>query len=209
MEFINYPQFQHPFSAFCSGPSGVGKTFFLKGFLENRRQMINPPPDKVIWFHGITQQIHEEISDVTFVQGFPINYKDYLGNNSLIILDDLMAECADDKRLTFLFSKGCHHLNVSLIFVTQNIFHKGKEMRTCSLNANYLIVFKNRRDPSQIMHLGRQLYPRRTKFFQEAYDDATNQPFAYLLIDLRNQTCENMRLRANILPNQQQFFYRE
>lgn len=205
--FVDFPRFEHPFTALCAGPTMVGKSWFLKSLLEYRREMINPPPDKVIWFYGIYQKLYDEMNDVTFIEGFPSNYMDYLGTNSLIILDDLMEECGADKRLTYLFTKGCHHLNVSIIFITQNLFHKGKEMRGVSLNSQYLIVFKNRRDPSQIMHLGRQLYPRHTKFFQEVFDDATKAPFSYLLIDLRNQTDENMRLRIQILPNQIQYVY--
>ena len=75
-----------------------------------------------------------------------------------------MAECANDKRLTMLFTKGSHHLNLSVIFITQNLFYKGSQIRDVSLNSQYLILFKNRRDLSQIMHLGRQLYPRKINF---------------------------------------------
>lgn len=52
-----------------------------------------------------------------------------------MILDDVMAECGRDKRLIYLFAKGCHHLNVRVIFVTQNLFHKGSEIRGASLNS--------------------------------------------------------------------------
>lgn len=206
-ELVDFPRFQHPFTATCAGPTQVGKSWFLKEFLYYRREMIHPPPHKVIWFYGIYQDLFNEIPEVTFVEGFPSNFKEYLGTRSLIILDDLMTELENDKRLTYLFSRGCHHLNMSVIFVTQNLFHQGKEMRDVSLNSQYLIVFKNRRDQSQIMHLARQLYPGKTKFFREVFDDATKIPFAFLLIDLRNQTDEGMRLRTQILPNQIQYVY--
>lgn len=204
---MEFPRFQQPFTALCAGPTQVGKSWFLKDLLKFRNEMFNPPPDKVIWFYGIYQILFNEMDDVTFVEGLPTNFKEYLGDNSLIIIDDLMEEVGSDKRLTYLFTKGCHHLNVSVIFITQNLFHKGKEMRGASLNTQYLILFKNRRDQSQIMHLGRQLYPGHSKFFQEVFNDATKKPFSYLLIDLRNQTDENMRLRIQILPNQIQFVY--
>lgn len=204
---VDFPRFKHPFTATCAGPTQVGKSWFLKEFLHYRREMIDPPPDKVIWFYGIYQELFDKIPDVTFIEGFPSNFRDYLGTNTLIIIDDLMSEVGNDKRLTYLFSKGCHHLSMSVIFVTQNLFHKGSEIRDSSLNSQYLIVFKNRRDQSQIMHLGRQLYPGRVKFFREVFDDATKEPFAFLLIDLRNQTDEGMRLRTQILPNQIQYVY--
>ena len=49
-------------------------------------------------------------------------------------------------------------------------------MRTISLNAHYLILFKNPRDASQINHLAKQMYPTKSKFMVEAYRDATLPP---------------------------------
>lgn len=204
---MEFPKLQHPFSMMLAGPSGVGKSWFLKDLLKFRREMIGPTPENIVWFYGIRQNLFDEIDNVTFVEGFPSNYRDYLSTNSLIIIDDLMAECGDDKRMSYLFTKGSHHLNISVVFVTQNIFHHGKEMRCISLNAHYLVLFKNRRDVSQISHLGRQLYPRKLKFFQEVYEDATKNAYSYLLIDLKNHSDERMRLRTQIFPNQTQFVY--
>lgn len=204
---MEFPRFQHPFTMLLAGPTRVGKSWFLRDLLAERRKMFNPPPDKVIWFYGIYQQLYDGMHDVIFVEGFPSNYREYLGATSLIILDDLMMECGDDERLTYLFTKGSHHLNLSVIFITQNLFHKGKEMRSVSLNSQYLVLFKNRRDMTQIIYLGRQLYPRHSKFFQEVFEDATKKPFSYLLVDLRNETVERMRLRTQILPGQTQFVY--
>lgn len=204
---MEFPKLHHPASIVISGPSGCGKTFFIRELLKFKREMFNVVPDKVVWFYGIYQNLYNEIPDVTFVEGLPSNYKDYLGENTLFIIDDLMSECGSDKKLTNLFTKGSHHLNITICFLTQNFFHKGKEMREITLNAHYIALFKNRRDLSQITHLGRQLFPRHVKFFQEVYDDATKKPFTYLFIDLRSDTPEDMRLRTQILPNQTQFIY--
>ncbi|GFW42591.1 DUF4817 domain-containing protein [Trichonephila clavipes] len=73
----------------------------------------------------------------------------------------------------------------------------GKEIREISLNAHYLVLFKNRRDQSQITHLGRQLYPRKVKFFQECYADATSKQYGYLLIDLKPETDESLRVHTD------------
>ncbi|GFT65517.1 uncharacterized protein TNCV_649201 [Trichonephila clavipes] len=61
-------------------------------------------------------------------------------------------------------------------------------------------ILWNRRDQSQITHLGRQLYPRKVKFFQEYYADATSKPYGYLLIDLKPETDESFRVRT--VPNE-------
>jgi len=80
-------------------------------------------------------------------------------------------------------------------------------MREITLNAQYILLCKNRRDKSQIMHLGKQLFPGQSKFFQEVYENATKNPYSYLFIDLRSETPEQLRLRAQILPNQTQYVY--
>jgi hypothetical protein len=45
-----------------------------------------------------------------------------------------------------------------------------------SLNAHYMVLFKNPRDVSQIMALAHQMYSRRTQFFLEAFARATARP---------------------------------
>ena len=58
-----------------------------------------------------------------------------------------------------------------------------------------MVVFKNTRDTSQITNLARQIYPGRMKFVQEAFNDPTAVPYDYLLIDLKQETPEDLRLR--------------
>lgn len=103
-----------------------------------------------------------------------------------------MKVYGDDKRFTIQSTKGYCQLNVNVTFITQNLFQKEKEIRSSSLNSQYLILFKNRHDQSQIMHLGRQLCTDRTELFEEGFDDATKESSAYLLSDLRNETDTNM-----------------
>ena len=58
-----------------------------------------------------------------------------------------------------------------------------------------MVVFKNPRDASQISHLARPMYPGRAKFVQEAFKHG------YLLVDLKQDTPEDMRLRTAIFPD--------
>ena len=100
-----------------------------------------------------------------------------------------------------MFTKYSHHKNLSIIYLTQNLFHQGRGQRDISLNAHYIVVFKNPRDGAQIQHFSRQLHPENTKFIQEAYNDATSVPHGYLLLDLRQETPENCRVRSCIFPD--------
>jgi hypothetical protein len=206
---MNSLSLHHPFTALSSGPSGCGKSWLIRDLLLYRNDMFEPPPKKVVWFYGIFQSLYHDIPNVTFVEGIPDRFEDYLEGPTLFIFDDLMAQCGKNTRMTDLFTKGSHHLNLSVIFITQNLFHKGKEMREISLNAHYLFLFKNRRDMSQLTHLGRQLYPCDLKFFQQVYQDATSNPYSYLLVDLRPETPEPFRLRTNILPTQHPIIYQK
>ena len=83
----------------------------------------------------------------------------------------------------------------------QNLFPKNKERRSISLNSQYMVVFKNPRDASQMSHLAWQMYPGRVKFVQEAFKNATSVPYDYLLVDLKQDTPEDMRLRTTNFPD--------
>ena len=85
-----------------------------------------------------------------------------------------------------------------MLYLLQNLFPKTKDSRTINLNSQYMVVFKNPRDASQMSHLARQ---RRTKFVQEAIKDATSVPYGYLLAGLKQDTPEDMRLRTTIFPD--------
>jgi hypothetical protein len=106
-----------------------------------------------------------------------------------------------------MFTKGSHHLNFSVILLTQNIFNKGPNTRTISLNAHYIIMFKNPRDRSQISFLARQMYPKRSKFLEDAYDDATQNQHSYLIMDLKHSTHEYLRVQTAIFPGEKRYAY--
>ena len=40
-------------------------------------------------------------------------------------------------------TKDCHHSNVSLIFVCQDLMYKAEKFRMISSNSNYVIIFQN------------------------------------------------------------------
>ena len=104
---------------------------------------------------------------------------------NLYIIDDMMGE--KDAVIVKLFTKKSHHGNLSVIYIVQNLFHQSKEHRTISLNASYFVLTKNVRDASQVIHFAKQLYPNNTKFFQQAYQMASKEPYTYLFIDLTRQ----------------------
>ncbi|GFY50941.1 uncharacterized protein TNIN_438641 [Trichonephila inaurata madagascariensis] len=131
-----------PFTLILAGPSGSGKSQFVKKLIENK--MIKPFLKKLVWCYGVYQTLYEEMTNISFHEGIPSNLHQYL--DALIVIDDLMGELGIDSQLTKVLVKFSHHRTLSIIFVAQNIFHKGKEFREISLKAHNLVLFKNRRD---------------------------------------------------------------
>ena len=131
---------QAPFSLLCCGPSGCGKTQWTKKLLENSLNVMSHQPDRIAWCYGEWQDGYRELSEqfplIEFIEGIPSNVFDMFDPkmNNMIIIDDLMAEAAGDKKIANLFTKGSHHRNLSVIFILQNLFYQGKESRTISLN---------------------------------------------------------------------------
>ncbi|KMQ81740.1 hypothetical protein RF55_25379, partial [Lasius niger] len=186
-----------------SGPTGSGKSVFVKKMLEHH--MFHPWPDKVIYCYGVYQPLFNSMKDVIFEEGLP-SYLNQI-QNALIIVDDLMTELSGDSRLSNLFTKGSHHRYISIIFIVQNLFHQGKEMRTIHLNCHYMTLFKNPRDKSQVMHLARQMFPGKSKAFQEIFQDATHPAYGYLFLDLRPETEDRLRMRSGIFPGDKHYVY--
>jgi hypothetical protein len=184
-----------------------GKSRFTIRLLYNARY-IQPPPTHVIWCYGVENPgqfetiKYSSIYPVTFVKGLP-NMEDIReAQGALIILDDLMQDAAKSKSVSTLFSRGMHHLNISVILLLQNIFHQGVVMRDISLNASYIILIKNPRDSRQVMTLAQQIFPMNPKYLTEAYSLATTRPHGYLIINLTQRVADDRRLYTNIFPGE-------
>lgn len=191
---------RHPFTATVAGPTGCGKTQFTFRLIENASQMISPAPRKIYYCYGEYQTIFAKYPHVIFNEGLP-DVSNFDGKDPvLLVIDDLMQET--NHTVANIFTKVSHHRNVSVLYLTQNLFPKNKFARTISLNSHYLVLFKNPRDAGQFAVLARQMYPNGSKFAIEAFRDATEKAFGYLLVDLKPDTEESHRLRTDIFPGE-------
>jgi len=194
--------FLHPFTCIVSGPTGCGKSSFVLRLADNVDTMIKPIPVKIIYYFTEYQSIFDRYPHIDFRQGVP--KLDEI-RNALVILDDMMLEA--DQRILNIFTRGSHHREISIVFMVQNFFNNNRHMRTISLNAQYIVLFKNPRDNSQFAHLARQLYPYNYRYAMDAYINATKEAFGYLVVDLRNEQDEDLRLRTHIFPGEVQQVY--
>lgn len=197
-----FVKFEHPFTLILSGPSSCGKTSFCIKLLENLKQLCSVDKfDRILWCYSERNSIPAQgKTRVTFHKGLPRLDEDKLSPRpSLIILDDLLDK-AYSKEVSSLFTRGSHHRNVSIILITQNLFHQSAHSRDISLNAKYMVLFRNLRDKNQITHLARQVYPEDWRGFYNAYRDATKDPYSYLLVDFSQNINDLLRFRARIFP---------
>ena len=204
------PMFVPAFSMIVSGPSKAGKTVFVTKMVKYVTELMEQPPVEILWCYSEIQPGYKDllaIPNVKLIEGIPDMdaLKTDKNRPKLLIFDDMMASFEKNSSLVTLFIRGCHHWNLSCIHIVQNLYFGG--LRTARINTNYLVLFKNPADKSQINSLGRQVFPGKSKFFIDAFESATTEPHSYLLIDL-TQTCpEILRLRCNIFPGEHTAVY--
>ena len=87
----------------------------------------------------------------------------YDGEFHIIILDDLMETIVKSTEMQELFTKYCHHRNMTTIMVSQNVFQKGPNARMISLNTHIHVLFTNKRGEAQVSVLAHQLFCSKTK----------------------------------------------
>ena len=201
-------KFKHPTTIAVSGPSQVGKSQFCVKLLKNLSSLMNPCPSQIIWCYGVKnedqmEQILEINPNVEFVEGVPETVS---FNNpkidTLVIFDDMMTDIGKNPQIAKLFTMDSHHCNTSVIAILHNLFNQEKFSRTLALNTHYNILFRNKRDKSQITRLNSQMFPNYPHFLPSAYNQATQKPYGYLVIDLHPETNESLSIQTGIFDDE-------
>lgn len=182
------------------GPTGSGKSVLCKKLLENAMTHISPPPVECLFNYSVYQSLYDTIRcpfPIRFVEGLS-NVDDLTkdGQHRIWILDDLMGSVSDSSAICDVYTKYSHHLNYSVVILSQNLYEKGRYFRTISLNTQYLWLLKSVRDTSIISTLGRQM--GNTKFLASCYEQAMTEKFGHLFIDMRSSTDDKYRIRSKI-----------
>ena len=145
-------------SMLVCGPTMSGKSTFVHNLLKDRMMIFATPPREIYWYYDGESTHGLEGRGYILRKGLPENFLD-VPPKSLIVLDDLMNEAKNHKGVTNLFTKLVHHNSLFVINITQNFFMKTNETRTRRLNTQYVIMFKNPSDVTQIHTIGNQMYP--------------------------------------------------
>ena len=174
--------FKHPFTMIISGSTGSGKTEWLMRFLQNLDALIyNSPIKHVLYCYGELNnnilKLQQSGPKFQIYNGIPT--EDIIQSKAregplLLVLDDLLVNLKSPF-LDTLFTRGSHNWGVSVVLVTQHLFNK--EIKTARNNSHYIVLMRNPAGELQIRNLATQLFPHKTKFFLEAYKDATTKQF--------------------------------
>jgi len=191
------------------GPSGSGKTYFTCRLLTEN--FFLHPIKRIFWHSGISEgesgetlKCLKRLRRLKMIEGLPKGWINKPKKHDAIVIDDLFEEVNSDY-VTFnrLFTKVARHREVTVLFLTQNLFHAGGKHRTRNLNTHYLVIFKNPRDRTVIDYLARQAYPQNRKFLMSSFNDATsNVPHGYLFLDFTQNCPEDFRVRTDIFNHE-------
>ena len=180
-------RFQHPFTCVISSPSRSGKSTFMRNLLLHQEDLIDVKFDYICIFLGtsvsenrtlgslgaiLTQRVNVlDIKDrypskEDLAIKFPSDLNSMLRKQSdqhlkgCLIFDDLMDELSQCGVLTKLFTKYSSHYDVSIINITQNLFHHsvGKsEHTTVYRNTRLMVIFNNPIDNSVLTVVAKRL----------------------------------------------------
>lgn len=133
-----------------AGATGSGKTVFVSRLIRNFNGVTTFADSslRVLYFYGQIQPDFELTANtvicwrqVQSLEDFDLTLVQKLQAN-LVVVDDLMTLLGSSRQLSDMFTKASHHMNVSVVFILQNLFHRGSEIRNLSLNSHYVVVSK-------------------------------------------------------------------
>ena len=192
----------HPSSVIVAAPSGSGKTVLVERLLREKK-VFQVPPKKVVYAYDRWQPRFDRMKQRDGIQFYlgipdPAQLTQWFPKGGLLVLDDLMEEGGQDKRVLDLFTKDSHHRHITVLFLTQDLFPPGKFSKTINRNAHYIIAFKNPRDKTGIRNILMQMYPESWRCVLEVYNRITSRPFNYLFLDVHPASDDRFRLWSHL-----------
>lgn len=187
-------------SLILAGASGAGKTQFILSVLESPERYLERVPTRVVWCSKTLKQQPDIVERLEKRYGalavetydhFPEDVDAERG--SFWIVDDLAVDVQKSQRFTEFFSATCHHRDCNLAYLTQFLFQKGGQNRAQSINAHYMVLFRNPRDKLSIQSLFRQAFPGKSSSSMAIFTEATREPYSSLMIDFRQNTPDHAR----------------
>ena len=119
---MNNIKFISPAIIVLSGATSSGKTTWIKRFLNS--DMFDRSPHKVFYCYGVFQPTFDTMKNVEFIHGLPQDFNQFYDTpqHNLLILDDLQNDVISSPEIQHLVCRESHHRNLSVIYITQNLY---------------------------------------------------------------------------------------
>ena len=190
---------RQPASVIIAAPSGSGKSELVEKLLKEKK-LFYPSPKKIVYCYDTWQPQLDRMkkqSKITFYKGLPPEGALVKGfkphHHGILILDDLMEESGNDKRVLDLLTKDSYHRGITALYLTQDIFPPSKFSKTINQNANYAICFKSPRDKTGIRNRLLQVYPEKRHRVLKLFLRLTARLFGYYMLDLHPASDDRFR----------------
>ena len=206
----------HPSSIILAGPSSLGKSHLAFDIVKRRNELFSEPIEKVTYVYGEFQpqfyDLQSSDSNVKLTDDlFEIDQIKF--GPHLIILDDIQTDLTTDKKkrelVTNVFVRGSHHRSISVVLILQNPFAAG--LRDVAINSQVNCIWDFPRDRSIMSNYARQVCPGKTRFLQEAYNDAVSRSdYGYLVLLFHPQLKKDKYwVRSSLFPSSDTVAYAE
>ena len=206
---IGQTELASPFRLIIAGGSGSGKTEFVKKIVNKR--FYTEPIENVIYCYPdyltdiptefeVPVQYHAGLPDTSFLAAVP--------DGSLIILDDLMLECAKCEAVSKLFSVIARKRRISVILIVQNIYQQGRFFRSIRLNCTGVVLFKFRAAYDSNLRILRD-FGLTKHITRNQLDVALSKKHSYIFIDIHpKRQFDFCCIRGNIFEKEINCYYK-
>jgi len=168
----NFPYIPVPCRVGVYGPSQCGKSTFIYNLLKFRESVFSDTFDHIIYCmpentHGSRTAyvtalreicpniyVHEGLPD-TATSSFSVNNPT---EKKLFIYDDLAHSLLTTRASIELMIQNSHHLNISVIYTSQNYFQKSEDGKTFQRQLTVKIIFEDRSDSTVLTNISRVVF---------------------------------------------------
>jgi hypothetical protein len=209
-EFEKTEQFHFKSPAFInlSGSTYSGKTEFMAKLIENHEQLIRPNVERIVFVYAeyqpeLFERLKKAYPNIEMVAGLSkleSNIEFSPEKPSLLVLDDVAYESGISEYVNQLATRHSHHANITVLYVTHNMFEQRKNNRTISLQTKYIVLFRSLRDIGSYKRLGTQLFgPESARTFSEIIkDNSRGVEYPHLVIDIYKQADPKIHMVGNL-----------
>jgi len=196
----------HPFQSVGGGSLRVWQDcVYHQTFTEQPRFVSYPTLPNTLLLRSVARQVsaHERTGgQVSQRRSQHRSIENMVPKGRLLVLDDLMAEGGNDKRVLDRFTKHSDHQNVTVLYLCQDMFPPGKYAKSISRNAHYVVAFKNPRDQLGMRNLLLQAFPTQWQDLQDTFQRLTERPFGYMVLDLHPGSSDDQRILSHLLKDE-------